>query len=62
MSEDLTLTQAWEKIVALGENKPAWHIAQANKRGYSDFPGPDGWYRIAPVRSQGPARYTIRKI
>lgn len=61
MSE-LTLTQAWEKIRALGESKPAYHIAQANKRGYSDFVGPDGWYRIAKVKWQGTAKYEIRKI
>lgn len=59
---DLTLTQTWEKIRELGEKKPAYHIAQANKRGYSDFLGPDGWYRIAQMKSQGTVKYATRKI
>lgn len=57
---NLTLAEAWEKLRALGEKKPAWHIAQANIRGYSDFLSRDNiWHRLS---SKGGNTFSIRKI
>lgn len=61
---DLTLTQAWERLRALGDRKPAYSIAEANKRGYFNFIGKDEsnaehWYELS---SKGHGKFSVRRI
>lgn len=60
MSNELTLTAAWDKLRALKDTKPAYTIAKANVKGCCDFIAADGhWYRVS---SRGHNKFTIRKI
>lgn len=59
-NSDMTLTQAWEKLRALGDKKPAYSIAEANKSGYFDFLSKnDVWYHLS---SKGGGKYSISEI
>jgi len=58
---ELTLTAAWDELRnSLKDPKPAYTIAQANKRGYCDVLAGNGrWYRVS---SKGGNKFTIRPV
>lgn len=60
MSGDrLTLLQAFTRLRALGDRKPAYTIAQANLKGCCDLIGKDdSYYRI----TSHDGKYSIRKL